>query len=256
MTVLAQIEAAQVATAKPLPKSWHEGIRMRPRKNRCEMSRFSLLTVPMLLSWVFAFTAAATEFKSQLFAKGELIYSDEFDGELNKTHWMPRTKNWVIADGKLIGAPDYKDKEAAMKALKRDHHLGMSPVIRLDKLPKKYVVRMRLKYEGEFRKGQRSAKVDIGHHINNLNFTEEGVALKLSGGHWLDPVKIKSLRNCWFDLTVEFEEGRMAITIDDKTTIIKHEQVSMKDRAEFTFKTADGPANRILFDYVQIWKVD
>ena len=121
-------------------------------------------------------TVAADEpaFQSQLFEKGELIYSDNFDGELNTTRWMKRTDNWVIQDGRLIGVPDYKDKETAMKALKRDHHLGLSPVIRLDKLPKKFVVRMRLKYEGEFPQGQRSAKVDVGHHINNLNFTEEG----------------------------------------------------------------------------------
>ena len=199
---------------------------------------------------------APPAFQSQLFEKGELIYSDTFDGELNTTRWMKRTDNWVIEDGKLIGAPDYKDKETAMKALKRDHHLGLSPVIRLDKLPKKFVVRMRLKYEGEFPRGQRSAKVDVGHHINNLNFTDEGFSLKLSGGHRPDPVAIKSLRNRWFDLTVELEQGRMAITIDGETTVIRHEQVSMKDRSEFTFKTADGPKNRILFDSVEIWKAE
>lgn len=203
-----------------------------------------------------ASAAEAPAFRSRLFEKGELVYSDDFSGELNTTHWMTRTKNWVIEDGKLIGAPDHKDEETAMKALKRDHHLGMSPVIRLDKLPKKYLVRMRLKYEGEFPDGQRSPKVDVGHHINNLNFTKDGFALKLSGGHRPDPVTIKSLRNRWFYLTIEFEDGRMAIDIDGETTIITHEQVSMKDRAEFTFKTADGHKNRILFDSVQIWKVD
>ena len=48
----------------------------------------------------------------------------------------------------------------------------------------------------------------------------------------------------------------MAITIDDQLTVIKHTQISMQDRSEFTFKTADGPKNRILFDFVQIWKID
>jgi hypothetical protein len=223
------------------------------------MKSIPCILAAVLLSSSCAVVPRADEkpvFKSHLFENGTLIYADDFNGELNKTHWMPRTKNWVIADGKLIGAPDYKDKETAMKALKRDHHLGMSPVIRLDKLPKKYVVHMRLRYEGEFREGQRSAKVDIGHHINNLNFTANGFSLKLSDGHRPDPVSFKSVRNQWFDLTVEFEDGRMAIEINGQRTVIEHEQVSMKDRAEFTFKTADGPKNRILFDSVQIWKAD
>ena len=78
-------------------------------------------------------------------------------------------------------APDYKDTAEAQKALKRDHHLGLSPVIRLDNLPPKFVVRMRVKFEGkEFKTGR--PKFDIGHHINTVTFRDNGYAVKLHGG--------------------------------------------------------------------------
>jgi len=33
-----------------------------------------------------------------------------------------------IKDGKLIVTPQFTSREEAMKALKRDHHLGLEPV--------------------------------------------------------------------------------------------------------------------------------
>ena len=73
------------------------------------------------------------------FKNGSLIYSDEFNGALDRDHWLPRTKTWKVKEGMLIGSPDYKDAVEAQKALGRDHHLGLSPVIRLDDLPSKFV---------------------------------------------------------------------------------------------------------------------
>ena len=83
-------------------------------------------------------------FKSQLFNTGTLVYSDEFDGKLDRERWQPRTKTWQVADGTLIGSPDYKNADEAQKVLGRDHHLGLSPVIRLNHLPKKFVLHMRV----------------------------------------------------------------------------------------------------------------
>ena len=68
-----------------------------------------------------------------------------------------------------------------MKALKRDHHLGMSPVIRLNQLPEKFVLHMRVKFEGtNFATGR--PKFDIGHHINTVVFNKTGYGVKLHGG--------------------------------------------------------------------------
>ena len=53
-------------------------------------------------------------FKSELFKSGKLIYSDDFDGELNLDFWgQPKGKK--IEDGKLIIGPLFQSKEEAMK---------------------------------------------------------------------------------------------------------------------------------------------
>ena len=108
---------------------------------------FAVVAVIMLASSVHAVDPPPIDWL--MFQSCEVIYTDGFDGPLNKKWWQTRTKNWEVVDGLLIGAPDYKDTAEAEKALKRDHHLGLSPVIRLDNLPPKFVVRMRVKFEGK-----------------------------------------------------------------------------------------------------------
>ena len=72
------------------------------------------------------FSSEDSKFISELFKDGTLVYSDDFNGELNREFWgQPKGK--TIEDGKLIVAPLFKSKEVAMKALKRDHHLGLEP---------------------------------------------------------------------------------------------------------------------------------
>ena len=193
--------------------------------------------------------------KSRLFASGTLIYSDDFDGELDRKRWQVRTKTWEIKDGTLIGSPDYKNAEEAQKALGRDHHLGLSPVIRLNHLPPKFVLHMRLKFEGNaFTPGR--PKFDIGHHINTLSFTADGYSLKLHGGERFSGEASDVRLNEWIDVDLEFQKGEMWIGINGKGQAIRHEQVSLQGRSELTFKTfADAP-NRIMFDSIRLWKID
>jgi hypothetical protein len=194
-------------------------------------------------------------FKSHLFEKGTLVYSDDFDGKLDRKRWEPRTKTWDVKDGMLIGRPDFKNAQEAQKALGRDHHLGMGPVIRLNKLPAKFVCQMRFKYEGEAYTPARP-KIDIGHHINSLVFTNDGYSLKLSGGKKCEPTKADSALNKWVDMIIEFEEGKLSIEINGRRKLFEHDQVSMDERDELTFKALESPKSRLLFDYVRLWKVD
>lgn len=210
------------------------------------------------LVWFCTINAYATEptsFKSRLFKNGTLVYSDDFEGELDRERWQPRTKTWQIKDGRLIGSPDYKNAEEAQKALGRDHHLGLSPVIRLNHLPPKFVLHMRVKFEGNaFTTGR--PKFDIGHHINTLSFTADGFSLKLHGGERFSGKAPDVRLNEWVDVDLELQEGVMWIGINGKGQTIQHEQVSLKGRSELTFKTFATAPNRIMFDSIRLWKVD
>ena len=194
-------------------------------------------------------------FESHLFTKGTLIYSDDFDETFDKKRWEPRTKSWEVADGVLAGKPDYATTEEAMKALNRDHHLGMSPVIRLNQLPEKFVLHMRVKFEGKsFATGR--PKFDIGHHINTVVFTEKGYSVKLHGGKSFLGEAPDIKLNEWIDVVLEFEEGKMWIGLNGKGQTIEHEQVSLQDHSELTFKTFAAAPNRIMFDSVRLWRAE
>lgn len=194
-------------------------------------------------------------FKSYLFKKGTLVYSDNFDGELDRERWQPRTKTWEVKGGQLIGRPDYKNAQEAQKALGRDHHLGLGPVIRLNKLPKKFVLHMRFKFEGSAFAPARP-KFDIGHHVNPLFFTDGGYSLKLSGGKRIGDTECGFKLNQWVDAVIEFREGEVVIDFNGHRKQIKDPQVTLKSRSEITFKALESPKSRLVFDYVRLWKAD
>jgi hypothetical protein len=142
-----------------------------------------------------------------------------------------------------------------MAALKRDHHLGMSPVIRLNDLPEKFVLHLRVQFEGKaFATGR--PKFDIGHHINTVVFNEKGYSAKLHGGESFTGEAPDVQLNEWIDVVLEFEEGRMWISVNGKSQTIEHEQVSLHGHSELTFKTFEDAPNRILFDSVRLWSVE
>jgi hypothetical protein len=200
-------------------------------------------------------SAGAPTFESHLFKKGTLIYSDDFDGKLDRKRWEPRTKTWEVKDGILVGLPDFKNAKEAMKALGRDHHLGLSPVIRLNHLPEKFVLLLRVKFEGQaFAIGR--PKFDIGHHINTVVLNAKGYALKLHGGERFSGEAPRIRLNEWIDVVLEFRKGEMWLGCNGKGQQIKHEQVSLKGRSELTFKTFAAAPNRLMFDSVRLWKID
>ena len=82
-------------------------------------------------------------FRSELFKTGTLVYSDDFDGEINRERWGAPTKDKQIADGKPIVTAKFKSKEEAMKTLKRDHHLGLEPVVHLNQILEAFICHMR-----------------------------------------------------------------------------------------------------------------
>lgn len=199
--------------------------------------------------------AEALSFESHLFEKGLLVYADEFDGELDRKRWQPRSgTRWEVWDGLLIGRPSSSEFQEKHKDYSDDHR-GLGPVIRLNQVPENFVCHMRFKYEGEDYQASRP-KVDIGHHINNLFFRKGGYSLKLSGGERFEDRQSGFELNEWTDLVIELKEGTLFIELNGHQRLFEHKQVSMDGREEFTFKALMSPGSRLVFDYVRLWKAE
>jgi hypothetical protein len=197
----------------------------------------------------------ASRFKSELFKSGKLIYSDDFNGAINKEFWgQPKGKE--IKDGILTVGPLFKSKEEAMKALKRDHHLGLEPVVHINRIPEKFVMHLRYQFaKPELTPGRPSFQ--IGHHMINLGIVKDGGhRVKLPDGpSFFEPESDMAL-NKWIDLVIEYELGKIRVLVNGHGNTYEHEKVTIinpKDKLgpRFTFK--GGPECEILFDYVRLW---
>ena len=197
----------------------------------------------------------ASSFKSELFKSGKLIYSDDFNGPINKEFWgQPKGKK--IKDGILTVGPLFKSKEEAMKALKRDHHLGFEPVVHINRIPEKFVMHLRYQFaKPELTPGRPSFQ--IGHHMINLGIVKDGGhRVKLPDGpSFFEPESDMAL-NKWIDLVIEYELGKIRVLVNGHGNTYEHEKVTIinpKDKLgpRFTFK--GGPECEILFDYVRLW---
>ena len=226
--------------------------------NITTMSKFLtllLVAAPCMLS---ASAVEPTPFKSELFKTGTLVYSDDFDGQLNRERWgVPKKKDRQIKDGKLVVTAQFKSKEEAMKTLKRDHHLGLEPVIHLNRIPQSFVCHLRYKFETEKVTPGRPS-FQIGHHMIVLSYLEEaGHRIKLPDGPTFTEPESDMKLDDWIDLVIEYRKGELVIGVNGYSKTYKHEAVTIineKDKLgpRFTFK--GGPNCQIVFDSVRLWE--
>ena len=217
---------------------------------------FIIITLCLLVAVSPGFSSEDSKFKSELFNNGKLVYSDDFDGELNRERWgQPKGKS--IKDGKLIIAPLFKSKEEAIKVLKRDHHLGLEPVAHINRIPKKFVIHLRYKFaKPELTPGRPSFQ--IGHHMINLGILKDGGhRVKLPDGPSFSEPESEMALNKWIDLVIEYELGKIRIVVNGKGKTYEHEKVTIINpkadgKHRFTFK--GGPECEIIFDSVRIWE--
>lgn len=201
------------------------------------------------------------EFKSELFQKGILVYEDDFKGELNKEYL--RSKKMYLENGTLVMAPQFKTKEAAMKKLKRDHHLGLGVVGHLNKLPEKFVLHMRYKVITDAIVTGRPS-FQIGHHMMSLAYNKEG------GYHLILPGEqkvrfsepnAKMNINEWVDLVIEYQKGKMLLSVNGHSKVYEHEQVTIENKKDksgprLTFKSKEDTEERIVFDSIRLWEAE
>ena len=218
------------------------------------MSRLTLLLFLVLLrNGIHAEEDSA--FTSELFKKGTLVYSDDFDGELSRERWgAPKGKK--VEDGKLIVTALFTDREEAMKALKRDHHLGLEPVAHLNKIPEQFVCHLRYKFEKEAISPGRPS-FQIGHHMIILGILADGGhRIKLPDGPTFAEPDSPMKLNEWVDLIIEYQKGKIRISVNGYSKIYEHEKVTIDNKKDkhgprFTFKGGEGCT--IVFDSVRLW---
>jgi hypothetical protein len=213
------------------------------------------ISLILLIALSMNLSAKEPAFKSGLFQNGKLVYSDDFNGELNRERWG--TKGTKIVDGTLIVEPQFTNREEAMKKLKRDHHLGLEPVGHLNQIPEQFVCHLRYKFEKpKLTPGRPSFQ--IGHHMISLGILEGGghrIKLPNDGPSFAEPDSEMAL-NEWIDLIIEYKKGTIRITVNGVGKTYEHEKVTIENpKAQngqrFTFK--GGEVCRILFDSVRLW---
>ena len=211
---------------------------------------------------VFSTDAFATEpraFEWKLFTKGTLVYSDDFDGPLNRQRWGAPTKDKQIKDSKLIVSAKFQSKEEAMKILKRDHHLGLEPVVHLNQIPEAFVCHLRYQFDAEKLTPGRPS-FQIGHHMIILSYLEGGGhRIKLPEGPTFSEPESGMKLGEWIDLVIEYKKGTLTIGVNGHSKTYQHDAVTTdnpKDKFGPRFSLKGGPDCRIVFDSVRLWKCE
>ena len=229
-----------------------------PNKNHMTNLLKTILGFAVCLGALSVHAADPPAFKSQLFKAGTLVYSDDFDGEFNNERWGASKKDKHVKDGKLVVTAQFKSKEEAMKALKRDHHLGLEPVVHLNDIPETFVCHLRYKFQTEKLTPGRPS-FQIGHHMINLGYLEGGHRIKLPDGPTFTEPQSGMKLGEWVDLVIEYKKGELVIDVNGHAKTYKHEAVTIineKDKhgPRFTFK--GGPNCQIVFDSVRLWNCE
>ena len=174
---------------------------------------------------------------------------------MNRDRWgAPKGK--TIEDGHLVVNPQFKNREEAMAALNRDHHLGLEPVAHLNKIPEQFVCHLRYQFEKPGLSPGRPS-FQIGHHMINLGVVEGGGhRVKLPDGPTFTEPESEMALNEWIDLVIEYKKGTLVISVNGDSKTYEDAAVTIdnpKDKLgpRFTFK--GGEDCRILFDSVRLW---
>jgi len=211
----------------------------------------------MLLGTTGANATEPPAFQSELFETGRLVYADNFDGEFNRERWGAPKKSKQIKDGKLVVTAQFTSKEEAMKVLKRDHHLGLEPVVHLNRIPEAFVCHLRYKCEKKELSTGRPI-LQIGHHMIKFNYLRGGghrITLP-DGPAFNEPASKLQLKD-WIDLVIEYKLGTIRISVNGHSKTYQHEKVTTlnpKDKLGPRFTWKGGPDCRIVFDSVQLWE--
>jgi len=197
---------------------------------------------------------SAEEYRPELFQSIKLVYEDDFSsGKLDTNHWQTRQgTTWVVKDGALVGGPSPKEFQDKKVAEGDKAHAGFKPVIFLEKVPENLVVRFRVRFDAD-NYAAKFPLIDIGHHINSLNFTENKTTLTLKSDPKSAQTKELSLPlKQWVDVTIELKKGTLLLKLDGKKVMFEDARIDMVDQQQIDFKGVDHGGIRI--DNVKVYE--
>lgn len=197
--------------------------------------------------------AATPDYQPELLKNTKLVYSDSFDGALNKDFWEVRQNTtWAIKDGVLTGSPSSKEFQDKKKASDDPSHAGLKPVIWLKKVPENFVCTMRVRYDGKaYQKG--FPLLDLGHHTHTITFGDKATTLTIKKN--VETLTTESPLfsiNQWHDVAIELKKGTIILSIDGKKHRFDSKNIDMTGQAQIDFKAIDGGTCQI--DDVKLWE--
>lgn len=213
------------------------------------MSR--VLLVFCLLAPV-AISAEDPRVDSELFETTRLVYSEDFDGELNLEFWEIRQgSTWKIEDGILKGSESPKEFQEKKIAAGDRAHAGFKPVIWLKQVPAEFVCTLRFRYTGED-SHPKFPLLDLGHHVHTISFGNDNTALKLAGARQPTLIDEPLLPlGEWVEAKIELKKGVLLFSLDGKTHRFESPHIDMGDQRQIDFKGLDFGTCEI--DWIRVW---
>lgn len=214
------------------------------------MIKSLLLSLALLTPLSLSVAEEAVE--SELFGTTTLVYSDDFDGELNLDFWEIRQNStWKIEDGILKGSQSSKEFQAKKIAQGDKAHAGFKPVIWLNQVPAEFVCTMRLRYSGEGAH-PKFPLLDLGHHFHTISFGKAETKLTILKNKEIVNVPAPILHlGEWAEVKIELKKGTILFTIDGKTHRFESDLIDMADQRQIDFKGLDLGTCEI--DWVRVW---
>jgi hypothetical protein len=208
---------------------------------------------------LYASTLNAEEYKPELFKSMELVYENDFSvaGEVDTKQWEIRQNStWIQKDGVLHGSEAPKDFQEKKLASDDPTHAGLRPVIFLRPIPESFVVRARLRYDGEF-VGKQNCELSFGHHLQDCRFSKDKSTIVL---HKKENKPLKDVTvplGQWIEVTAELKKGEFILTIDGKKNAFSGEMIHMvkEDNSkslQVDFKGLDH--GTVMIDWVKVYK--
>lgn len=217
------------------------------------MKKTSLVVLILSLFASMAVQAGDAEYKPELFRKTRLVYSDDFNGKLDRKYWEVRqSSTWVVEDGLLKGSQSSKEFQAKKIAQGDKAHAGFKPVIWLKELPENFVCTMRMRYDAKDYH-PKFPLLDLGHHIHTLTFAREATTLTIKRD--VEKVKVEAPLlplNQWVDVALELKKGDLVVSIDGKKHHFQSSNIDPTGHHQIDFKGVDFGTCQI--DHIRIWE--